>query len=111
VWQTTFDVEARKVVTDSAGAETVLPVSERVEIGLFAEALPGESLGRPLYVQKHRIRSGRQTIIVSAPGKPARGGIDPFNLLDWEEGDNIEAVTTGNSFAPSQATANRRSTR
>ena len=24
--------------------------------------------------------------------RPARGGIDPYNLLDWEEGDNIEAI-------------------
>ncbi len=39
------------------------------------------------------IRSGRQTITVIVPDKPARGGIDPYNLLDWEEGDNIEEVT------------------
>jgi hypothetical protein len=26
------------------------------------------------------------------PGRPARGGIDPYNLLDWEEGDNIEGI-------------------
>ena len=24
--------------------------------------------------------------------RPARGGIDPYNLLDWEEGDNIEPI-------------------
>jgi ABC-2 type transport system permease protein len=43
-------------------------------------------------VQKHRISSGKQTITVTVPQKPARGGIDPYNLLDWEEGDNIEAI-------------------
>jgi hypothetical protein len=30
---------------------------------------------------------------VTVPQEPARGGIDPYNLLDWEEGDNIEPVT------------------
>jgi ABC-2 type transport system permease protein len=45
-----------------------------------------------LYVQKHFIRSGTQTITVTLLHKPARGGIDPYNLLDWEEGDNIEEV-------------------
>ena len=91
-WQVAFDVDARKVVVDSAGAETEVPVNEWVELGVFADAKPGESLGQPLYVQKHRIHSGRQTITVTVPGKPARGGIDPYNLLDWEEGDNIEPI-------------------
>jgi ABC-2 type transport system permease protein len=91
-WQVTFDVEARKVVADSAGKETELPMNEWVEIGIFAAAEPGEALGKPLYVQKRRIRSGKQTITVTVSGRPARGGIDPYNLLDWEEGDNIERI-------------------
>jgi ABC-2 type transport system permease protein len=91
-WQVTFDVDARKAVTDSAGKETELPMNEWVELGVFAPAGPGEALGRPLYAQKHRIRSGRQTITVTVAEKPARGGIDPYNLLDWEEGDNIEPI-------------------
>ncbi|HEX2219350.1 MAG TPA: ABC transporter permease [Gemmatimonadales bacterium] len=91
-WQVTLDVEAHKVVADSAGAETELPMNEWVEIGVFAPAGEGEVLGRPLYVRKHRVRSGRQTITVTLPGEPARAGIDPYNLLDWDEGDNIEPV-------------------
>jgi hypothetical protein len=91
-WRVTLEVEAHKVVADSAGVETELPVTEAVEIGIFAPAAPGEILGRTLYLRKHRIRSGRQTITVIVPEKPARGGIDPYNLLDWEEGDNIEPI-------------------
>jgi ABC-type transport system involved in multi-copper enzyme maturation permease subunit len=91
-WQVTLEVEAHKVVADSAGRETELPMGEWVEIGIFAPAGPGEILGKPLYVQKHRVRSGTQTITVMLPHKPARGGIDPYNLLDWEEGDNIEPI-------------------
>ncbi|QHT70034.1 ABC transporter permease subunit [Rhodocytophaga rosea] len=92
-WQVTFEVEAHKTITDSAGVETKMPVNEWVEIGIFAPAEPGEMLGKPLYVQKHFIRSGTQTITVQLPHKPARGGIDPYNLLDWEEGDNIEEIS------------------
>jgi ABC-2 type transport system permease protein len=91
-WQVTLEVEAHKVVADSAGKETEQPIGEWVEIGIFAPAGPGERLGKPLYVQKHRVRSGTQTITVMVPDKPARGGIDPYNLLDWEEGDNIEPI-------------------
>ena len=94
-WEVTLEVEAHKVVADSAGKETELPMGEWVEIGIYAPRAPGERLGKPLHLQKHRIRSGKQTITVTVPGKPERAGIDPYNLLDWEEGDNIEEVTIG----------------
>jgi hypothetical protein len=93
-WEVTLEVEARKVVADSAGVERETPMNEWVEIGIFAAAGPGEMLGKPLYVRKHRIASGRQTITVTVAQEPARGGIDPYNLLDWEEGDNIEPIDT-----------------
>jgi hypothetical protein len=96
-WQVTLEVEARKVVADSAGVESEMPMAEWVEIGIFAAAGPGEVLGKPLYTQKHRIRSGRQTITVLVSHRPARGGIDPYNLLDWEEGDNIEPIAVQGS--------------
>jgi ABC-2 type transport system permease protein len=91
-WQVTLEVEAHKVVGDSAGKEREVPIDEWVEIGIFAPAEPGEVLGKPLYVERHRVRSGTQTITVTVPRKPARGGIDPYSLLDWEEGDNIEPI-------------------
>jgi len=92
-WQVTFDVDVKKVVADSAGRETELPMTDWVEIGVFAPAERG--LGKPLHLQKHRVRSGRQNITLTVPQKPARGGIDPYNLLDWEEGDNVEGIETG----------------
>jgi len=85
MWEVTLDVRARKVVVDEAGVETEVPMDDWVEVGVFAEGQP--------YVQKHRIRSGKQTITVTVPGKPTRAGIDPNDLLiDWEMGDNIKAV-------------------
>ena len=95
-WRVTLEVEALKVGADSAGKEDQLPIIEWIEIGVFAEAGPGERLGKPLYVQKHRIHSGVQSITVLVSERPARAGIDPYNLLDWEEGDNIERLTIGN---------------
>src|SRR5687768_3059308 len=71
-WEVTFEVEARKIVADSAGAETEMPMTEAVEIGIFAPAQPGEILGKLLYVQKHRVRSGAQTITVTVPERPDR---------------------------------------
>ncbi len=94
-WEVTLEVEAQKVAAGSDEQEAEVPMAEWVEIGVFAPAEAGEGLGRLLYGQKHRIRSGTQTITVIVPDRPARGGIDPYNLLDWEEGDNIEVIGIG----------------
>ena len=96
-WQVTLEVEARKESVDTAGVETALPMNDLVEIGIFAPAQEGEGLGKTLYLRKHRIRSGRQTIMLMLPEKPDRAGIDPYGLLDWEEGDNIEGLKIENS--------------
>lgn len=97
-WQVTLDVQARKVVVDEAGVETAVPIDDWVEIGVFAPAEKGELRGKPLYMQKQRIRSTEQTITVTVPRKPVLAGIDPYHLLDWVEGgddDNIEGVKIG----------------
>ena len=88
-WRVSLEVEARKVVVDTAGAETNMPMNDLVEIGVFA---PG---GKPLYLSMHRVRSGRQTITVTVPRQPGRAGIDPRHLLiDVEPDDNDRAVRT-----------------
>ena len=43
-WQVTLDVRARKVVVDSAGVETEVPMDEWVEIGVFAPAEAGRGV-------------------------------------------------------------------
>jgi ABC-2 type transport system permease protein len=89
-WQVTLDVQARKVVVDEAGVETEVPMDDWLEVGVF-------DAGQP-YLQKHRIRSGKQTITVLVPRKPARAGIDPRHLLSdlGEIDDNIKPVKFGN---------------
>ena len=89
----TLDVQARKVVVDSMGAETEVPMDDLVEVGVFAAAEDGE-VGEPLYLRTHRVRSGEQSITVTVPGKPARAGIDPRSLLiDVEATDNLREMT------------------
>lgn len=86
-WQVTLDVRARKVLVDTAGVETSLPLDDWVEIGVFAPSEGVDWPGEPLYLQKHRITSERQTITVPVPQRPAVAGIDPYDLLDWEDYD------------------------
>jgi hypothetical protein len=99
-WQVTFEVDAHKVHADSAGSETEVPINDMIEMGIFAPAQPGQILGKPLYLQKHRVRTGTQTITITVKERPARGGIDPYSLLDWEEGDNVEGIEVKGSAGP-----------
>jgi ABC-2 type transport system permease protein len=89
-WQVTLDVQARKVVVDEAGVSTDVPMDDWIEIGIYGDGAP--------YLQRHRVRSGKQTITVTVPHKPSRAGIDPRHLLsDYGDTDpNIKAVKIGN---------------
>ncbi|HEY8562776.1 MAG TPA: hypothetical protein VIL74_20530 [Pyrinomonadaceae bacterium] len=96
-WQVTIAARARKFAVDAAGVETVLPMDDWVQVGVFAPAEDDAQPGKPLYLQTHRVVSNRQTITVTVPEKPARAGIDPEHLLiDLKTDDNVEKVKPGN---------------
>lgn len=89
-WQVTLQVQAQKVVVDPTGAEKEVPMNDWLEIGLYEE---GKGLNEPLYLQMHRIRSGEQTINITVPQEPDRGGIDPNHLMiDLRLDDNMKKL-------------------
>jgi hypothetical protein len=94
-----IDVVAKKMRADDVGNETEVPMDDLVEIGVFAQG-SGESLGAQLYLQRHRIRSGKQTIRITVPGVPARSGIDPSRkLIDRNREDNVVDLKIQNGDA------------
>lgn len=96
-WQVTINLRANKLVVDSAGTETKLPMKDWVEIGVFAPAEEGKEVGKQLYLQKHLIKSGRQTIMLTLQDRPANVSFDPRNLLiDWNLQDNDKVVEVKN---------------
>lgn len=92
-WRVTLDVAARKVAVDGIGAETGTPMDDWVEIGVFAPAENGGELGEPLLLEKRRIGSGERSITLTVPRRPARAGIDPYDLLiDRDNEDNVTQI-------------------
>ncbi len=92
-WQVTLEVQARKDVTDEMGNETHIPMNDWIEIGVFAGPAEGKESDKVLYLKQHRLRTGKQTIIVTVPQQPTRAGIDPNNLLiDLKVYDNSKVV-------------------
>jgi ABC-2 type transport system permease protein len=82
-WNVSLDIHSRKVVVDPAGGETEIAMNDLLEVGIFS------ANGKPLYLRKHRIRSGDQIIIVKVAEKPWRAGIDPNQLMvDLDVGNN-----------------------
>lgn len=92
-WRVTLDVEAQKFRANGSGKETAVPMDDFVEIGVFGAPKNGNAIADPLYLQKHRIRSGRQRISVVVKGTPAHAGVDPqLLLIDRNWSDNLRAV-------------------
>jgi hypothetical protein len=79
--------------SDSVGNDTPVAMDEMVEIGVFADQ-GNERLGRPLYLRKHRLRTGEQTITVTVRGRPARAGVDPYQMLLNRHKEEMDAKVT-----------------
>ncbi|HEU4886444.1 MAG TPA: M1 family aminopeptidase, partial [Thermoanaerobaculia bacterium] len=90
-YEVTLEVTAQKLRADNIGVETPTPMNDLVEVGVFA---PGKD--DPLYLTRHRIRTGKQTIRIIVPQEPSRAGVDPYRkLIERERGDNVVEVEIG----------------
>jgi hypothetical protein len=103
-WRLTLHVDASKARADSIGRQTPIPMDELVEVGVFAEqAGNAGSLGDTLYLKQHRIRSGKQTITVIVPRRPAQAGVDPYHKFIERVGDdNVAAVVSDTTTSGSR---------
>ena len=99
-WQVELFVNATKLRSDTLGAETEVRMSDWVDIGIYADSA-GKAASVPAYLEKHRITSGAQRIVVRVPDKPARAGVDPLHkLIDRITEDNVIAVRERVGTAP-----------
>jgi len=85
---------SRKLRSDGQGVETEIDHHDWIEIGVFGrERVNGELRDSVLYLEKHRLRSGSDTIEITVDRKPTRAGIDPRNLfMDRVPADNVKRV-------------------
>jgi ABC-2 type transport system permease protein len=100
LWRVTMDVEAHKLRADGSGKETEVAMNDFIEIGVYAATENASEVGEPLHLQKHRIRSGPQPIVLTVKGEPGKAGIDPdLYLIDRNWTDNIRPVTLARTSA------------
>ncbi|MBM4187042.1 MAG: hypothetical protein FJ206_06985 [Gemmatimonadetes bacterium] len=92
-FRVTLQVKSLKFRADSLGGQSEVPVADLVDVGVFGDREPGNSLGAPLYLAKHWIRSADTTFSVLVDRAPMRAGIDPYNkLIDRDPKDNVREV-------------------
>ena len=94
-WDVTLEVDARKLYADGKGKETEAQLNETVDVGLFTVE-PGRKdydAKSVIAVERHPIRSGRQTITMVVDREPKVAGVDPFNKrIDRNSDDNLKTL-------------------
>lgn len=91
-WRVKLYVDASKARADSVGRQTPIPMNDLVEIGVFGSG-SAERLSDVLYLAQHRIQSGKSTIEVRVPRRPAIAGMDPYRkFIERERGTNVKPV-------------------
>jgi hypothetical protein len=102
-YRVTLFVDAAKARADSVGRQTPVAMDDNVDVGVFAGPVRDGSPGETLYLKQHRIRSGKQTIVLTVPRRPTRAGIDPYRkLIERERDDNVAEVVSKSGVGAGQ---------
>ena len=94
-FEVTIGINALQLDADHAGKETEVPLGTWFDVAVFpdGEGTAGSDFPEPLYLQKHRLTSGDQEIVVRVPGQPGRVAVDPYRkMIDRNSSDNVRAL-------------------
>jgi hypothetical protein len=84
---------SEKFRADSLGKEKELPMSDFVDIGVFAEPTSKKNLGKPLIMKRLKLTSKENIFTFITSEKPFQAGIDPYNyLIDRVPNDNLKTL-------------------
>ncbi|MDX1751771.1 MAG: M1 family aminopeptidase [Salinimicrobium sediminis] len=97
-WKVTLKIKTNKEVVDDIGRIKEKQMDDWIEIGIYGMPQAAESTGELLYLNKHKLKSGEQTIVINVPKEPGNAGVDPHQLLDRNSYDNFERLRT-NEFS------------
>jgi len=75
VFEVNLKFNTKKYEADSLGNETLLPLNDWIDIGIYNYA---DSL---IYYQKHQISDEVNELTIPLNVRPKNAGIDPLNIL------------------------------
>jgi ABC-2 type transport system permease protein len=89
-FEVTFLIKAKRLMTDNNGKRAEAPLSAMMDIALFAQP---SFEGTPIYLQKHLIVTGENTIVVKVAQKPAMASVDPdLHFIDADISNNAVSL-------------------
>jgi len=79
---------------DGKGVETALELDEEFEIGAFDQDPDDFAKDiNTLYLQKHRLKTGTQQLVIQVPKTAKYIGVDPLvKKVDRDSGDNMQRL-------------------
>ncbi len=91
-YEVTIEVTAKQFAADAHGKETEEPLDTWFDVAVFAET--GEPLEgvTPLYIEKHRLRSGKQVLTVRTSERPGIAALDPFHKRIERSAENNSRI-------------------
>jgi ABC-2 type transport system permease protein len=89
----TIEVTAKQFAADGRGKETEEPLDSWFDVAVFAQTdKPLEEVA-PLYIEKHRLRSGKQVLTVRTTQRPGIAALDPFHKrIERSAGNNSGVI-------------------
>jgi ABC-2 type transport system permease protein len=88
-YEVTIEVTAKQFAADGHGKETEEPLDTWFDVAVFAETDKPLEEVTPLYIAKHRLRSGKQVLTVRTSRRPGIAALDPFHkMIERSAGNN-----------------------
>jgi ABC-2 type transport system permease protein len=88
-YEVTIEVTAKQFQDDGHGKETEEPLDTWFDVAVFAETDKPLEEVTPLYIEKHRLRSGKQVLTVRITERPGIAALDPFHkMIERSAGNN-----------------------
>jgi ABC-type transport system involved in multi-copper enzyme maturation permease subunit len=86
-------VDARQLEASGNGEETEVPLRGWFDVAVFAAGKVDLAKAEPLYLQKHQLSSGANTITIKTRAKPGSVAVDPYRKMpDRRPENNVKAI-------------------
>jgi ABC-type transport system involved in multi-copper enzyme maturation permease subunit len=92
-YEITLKTTSEKFRSDALGKETLIPIADYIDIGVFAEPKNDNDLGKVLIYKRFKVNKKDNTYVFRTKELPFEAGIDPYNyLIDRVPEDNLKSV-------------------
>lgn len=92
-FEVTMKTTSEKFRADSLGKGKEIPMSDFIDIGVFAEPTSKKNMGKPLIMKLLKLTNKENVFTFITSEKPFQAGIDPYNyLIDRVPDDNLKGL-------------------